>query len=647
LTNHDKDVVFDILNQLVGTDRLASEKAKVLVTNVERRMALTKKRSFADYLQFALSDSSEFANFLSALTIHHTLWFRERSHFELLEKHLTERLQQNSGRGSYRFLSAACSSGEEVYSLGLVCEKLRERFIGFDYEIIGIDLDPVSLRKARRAVYRDSFIQDIPQSVKSYLLLGSGPTQGLFTVDRKIRQRCRFQEGNLYRFDELNLGVFDVILCRNVLIYFSESRIRKIVQMLAGGLRSAGILCLGHSESFDLMINELQALGHSMFFKQQGGAAGSARRAETGSLSRSFPPESHQVGVMVIDSEDHSRQKMTRFLKHLGYQVFPANSLEEAQRRLAASAPRLIIVDLALADRHILHWLSERRRQGLDASVAIAADATAKTAENRLLRALTEGAQDFFEKSWIEQSPDRFSSFIREIIELPAHDREAEAQKTAHMGLAASGCSEPLVEDSLQKPQLILLGASTGGTEALSRVLSHLPVELCPPVVIVQHIPQYFARSFLERLVKISGMKPGLMEDGTRLQAGHIYLALGDYHLGVDGTGSRLRLRIAHDRQQFGHRPSVEYLFQSACRLRHCTIAAVLLTGMGRDGARGLKSLHERGATTLVQDPDSCVVFGMPKEALKLGAADFIGTPETIRGQLIRLLRADTSEQVA
>ncbi|WP_297802666.1 chemotaxis response regulator protein-glutamate methylesterase [uncultured Brevundimonas sp.] len=162
---------------------------------------------------------------------------------------------------------------------------------------------------------------------------------------------------------------------------------------------------------------------------------------------------------------------------------------------------------------------------------------------------------------------------------------------------------------------ILAIGSSTGGVEALLTILSAFPAN-CPATVITQHMPATFTRSFAQRLDKTSGAQVSEAVDGAVLQPGHIYLAPGGaYHLTV--VGGRCRL-VAADPVN-GHRPSVDVLFESVARLGR-PMTGVILTGMGKDGARGLLAMRQAGAQTFGQDEASCVVYGMPKAAYEMGA---------------------------
>jgi len=167
---------------------------------------------------------------------------------------------------------------------------------------------------------------------------------------------------------------------------------------------------------------------------------------------------------------------------------------------------------------------------------------------------------------------------------------------------------------------LLAIGASTGGTRATETLLTRLPAD-CPPIVIVQHMPAGFTRAYAERLDASCPMHVVEAEDGMLLRRGQAVVAPGDAHMAVEAAGVQLRVAVRQGPPVHHQRPSVDVLFHSLARLRGVPIVACLLTGMGDDGADGLLALRTLGAQTIVQDEASCVVFGMPREAIRRGAA--------------------------
>jgi two-component system chemotaxis response regulator CheB len=182
-------------------------------------------------------------------------------------------------------------------------------------------------------------------------------------------------------------------------------------------------------------------------------------------------------------------------------------------------------------------------------------------------------------------------------------------------------------ENDLKRIQLIAIGASTGGPMALQIILSRLPENLPVPVLIVQHIARGFVTGFLEWLSATSGIKLKIAEDGEPISSGVGYIAPDDFQMGISRKG---KIILSDQPPENGLRPSVSYLFRSVAQSMGPNAMGVLLTGMGKDGAEELKTMKEMGACTLVQNAESSVVFGMPGEALRIGAADQALSPEKI-----------------
>jgi len=172
---------------------------------------------------------------------------------------------------------------------------------------------------------------------------------------------------------------------------------------------------------------------------------------------------------------------------------------------------------------------------------------------------------------------------------------------------------------------LILMGASTGGTRAIEALLTRLPVDT-PPILIVQHMPPHFTRVFAQRLDSVCSMNVVEADDGQRLERGTAYIARGDFHLQVASQAGVLQTALQDGPPIHYQRPAVDALFGSAAQLQGVRIVALLLTGMGSDGAAGMLALRQAGAVTIAESEHSCVVFGMPAEAISRGAATHVAT---------------------
>ena len=195
-------------------------------------------------------------------------------------------------------------------------------------------------------------------------------------------------------------------------------------------------------------------------------------------------------------------------------------------------------------------------------------------------------------------------------------------------------------ESSLYKNsiQIIAMGASTGGTEALLAILEKLPGNL-PPIVITQHMPPIFTNMYAERLNRICKMEVREAKDQDKLYPGLCLIAPGGLQMQVVKDREGLKVSCMEGEKVSGHCPSIDYLFSSVAKECGEHAVGILLTGMGRDGAHGLLSMHEKGAYTLGQDEESSVVYGMPMEAYKLGAVDKQGNLSQIADYLLDCFR--------
>jgi len=181
---------------------------------------------------------------------------------------------------------------------------------------------------------------------------------------------------------------------------------------------------------------------------------------------------------------------------------------------------------------------------------------------------------------------------------------------------------------------VVVIGASTGGTEALKSVLEALPADT-PGIVIVQHMPELFTRAFADRLDGLCNITVKEAATNDTVLRGRALIAPGNHHLLLKRSGARYFVEIKDGPLVCRHRPSVDVLFRSAARYAGRNAVGVILTGMGDDGARGMLEMKQAGAATIAQDEASCVVFGMPKEAIKLGGVDRILPLHAVAGAIL------------
>ncbi len=184
--------------------------------------------------------------------------------------------------------------------------------------------------------------------------------------------------------------------------------------------------------------------------------------------------------------------------------------------------------------------------------------------------------------------------------------------------------------------KILAIGASTGGTEALARVLSALPAN-APGILVVQHMPEHFTRAFADRLDTLCAIEVSEAKNGDTVSPGKALIAPGNYHMLLRRSGATYCVEVKSGPLVTRHRPSVDVLFKSVARYAGRNAVGVIMTGMGADGADGMKEMHDNGAATIAQDEASCVVFGMPKEAIARGGIDHVVSLDRIPGLALDL----------
>ena len=259
------------------------------------------------------------------------------------------------------------------------------------------------------------------------------------------------------------------------------------------------------------------------------------------------------------------------------------------------------------------------------------------------LKALELGAVDFVAKPKIGVA-DGLRQLGADITDKIRTAAKARVHRLATPAAGANAApANPVTMASLGRlstEKIIFIGASTGGTEATREVLINLPAD-CPAVMITQHMPPGFTKSYAARLDGLCRIRVAEASDGERVLPGHAYIAPGGFHLSVERSGANYIARVQDGEPVNRHKPSVEVLFDSAARVVGRNALAVMLTGMGADGAKAMRSMRDAGSHNLVQDENSCVVFGMPREAIAHGAANEVLPLTQIAPRLIEWLRAN------
>jgi two-component system chemotaxis response regulator CheB len=277
------------------------------------------------------------------------------------------------------------------------------------------------------------------------------------------------------------------------------------------------------------------------------------------------------------------------------------------------------------------------------------------------LTALELGAVDFVTKPKIDlaHTLEDYSAEIISKVKVAARARvralaaDQSVSASGSSGAAGSSSTSGVGGLGVVKPlrfrttdQIIAIGASTGGTEAIREVLVRMPPD-APGIVISQHIPAAFSRPFAERMNGCSQMTVHQAEHGQLIMPGHVYIAPGDRHLIVDRDGARYRCRITDDSPVNHHRPSVDVMFGSVARNVGPNAIGVMLTGMGADGAKGMLEMREAGSRNIAQDENTSVVWGMPGSAVQIGAVDAVVPLHAVADLVLRWVSERESRSVA
>ena len=607
MNENDRVFLRKLIEKIIGSSQEGRYQKEILITNVSRRIQRTNSTDLYDYLNLINNDSREYAQFLSSITIHTTNWFREMPHYQQIEAHVRANIDSFRGK-VFQAVSVASSTGEEVYSLAFVLEGIRKDFPYFNYIVEGRDVDPISVHTGNRGIYPVNVLSNIPAKYHPYIKKGKDKAKDFFCIGEEVKKRCQFKEGNLTDTPKkTEENHYDYIMCRNVLIYFDTETVGQIISSLRKQLAETGVLCLGHSETLNNpQEHELKSIGNSNY-----------QILEEKKVSK-------QKVILIVDDSATVRIVLKNILEQKNYRVLEADCAEKADSVLKEKEVDLITLDLHMPGKNGDEWLKYKRSVGMRIPTIIITDTLAQNADE-ILAILQNGAQDYINKKSLSTGRDEIVDKVTSLINSKAISREVKS-------------SYSLVKSQkLFLPDLILIGASTGGTEALATLLKSWPSN-SPPVLVVQHISKNFCAPFAKHLAPVSGLKLGTPKHGATLEKGHIYLAHDEYHIGAGKRDGLYRFEINRGPAINRHRPSVDHLFVSALSYSE-KVAAILLTGMGEDGAKGMLSLKNKGAITFAQNEQSCVVFGMPKAAIENGGAGFVGNLSEIRVQCERFIR--------
>ena len=351
------------------------------------------------------------------------------------------------------------------------------------------------------------------------------------------------------------------------------------------------------------------------------------------------------IKVLVIDDSAVVRESLSKVLSSdPGIEVIAtASDPLIALKRMEISMPDVITLDIEMPHMDGITFLKQLMSE--NPIPVVICSSMAEDGSFNSVKAMEYGAVDIIQKpklgtkQFIEESKilicDTVKAAALSSPRIKARRRPSAVALEPSDDFLKTIASQPKIDTIETTGKVVVVGASTGGTEALRVFLEKLPVN-SPGMVIVQHMPEHFTQSFAQRLDSLCKVHVAEAKDNDSVIRGTVLIAPGNKHTLLKRSGARYYVEVKDGPLVTRHRPSVDVLFRSAARYAGKNAVGVIMTGMGDDGAKGMTEMHDAGAYTIAQDKDSCIVFGMPAEAIKAGAVDCILPLNDIADEVIR-----------
>ena len=349
-----------------------------------------------------------------------------------------------------------------------------------------------------------------------------------------------------------------------------------------------------------------------------------------------------KIKVLCVDDSALIRSLMTEIINSQPDMVVVATASDPliARDLVKQHNPDVMTLDVEMPRMDGLEFLEKLMR--LRPMPVVMVSSLTERGSEAALRALELGAIDFVTKPrlGIRDGLYAYTDLIAGKIRIAAAAKLLPVKRLSPADNLFAVADAPMLRSPLLSTEkLIIIGASTGGTEAIRKVLQPLPPD-SPAIMIAQHMPAGFTHSFAERLNGLCRIVVSEAVHGERILPGHAYIAPGGFHLSLTRSGANYVAQVDLEPPVNRHRPSVDVLFDSAAKHAGKNAIGVILTGMGRDGAEGLLRMHQAGAYTLAQDEASCVVFGMPREAIALGGVNEVVPLQEMSQRVLAHLRS-------
>ncbi len=351
-----------------------------------------------------------------------------------------------------------------------------------------------------------------------------------------------------------------------------------------------------------------------------------------------------KITVLIVDDSAIVRQTLADILSSDPEIEVIAKASDPflAAEHISRQVPDVILLDVEMPRMDGLTFLQKVMTQ--HPIPVVICSSLAESGSDTALRALEYGAVEIIlkprlgAKQFLEEAKIHICDAVKaaaaaQVKRLAFHQRDVPPKLTADAVLAKARSGQDAMLKTTEK--VVVVGASTGGTEALKDFLVAMPLD-APGIVIVQHMPEVFTTAFSQRLDSICQISVKEAESNDTVLRGRALIAPGNHHLLLKRSGARYYVEIKEGPLVSRHRPSVDVLFRSAARYAGPNAIGVIMTGMGDDGAKGMLEMKEAGAMTIAQDEESCVVFGMPKKAIELGAVQKVLPLLSIAGAIMR-----------